>query len=122
MVYLLDYTIYKVKERLDFSVIIPFIYEMVYIPGHLVVSHLSLSLIPKYFTINRFGRSFLENSLERISELASPGEAHEIKRLYLVSQISLLPNIKYFTNTRNYPATLIKQFLWISPYLLIRAF
>jgi glycosyltransferase involved in cell wall biosynthesis len=73
-----------------------------YIPKHFVVSHLSLSLIPKYFSMKSPPRLFLESTTNMMKEFLSGQKYQNFKKQYLRSQLPLLPNIKYFTDLENY--------------------
>lgn len=77
-------------------------YGMVYIPKEFIVANLSLSLIPRYFNMKKLGRLFFEDSINHVSEVATKEELEEFKKVYLRSQLVLLPNIKYFTDLGNY--------------------
>lgn len=90
--------------RLAYDLIIK--HGMVYIPKYLIVGHLSLALIPKYFSIKPHGRFFLEETIKLVSEFANERELSEFTHVYLRTHLVLLPNIKYFTNLSNYFAVL----------------
>ncbi len=72
-----------------------------YIPS-LVVGHLSLELIARYFDMKWHGRLFMEEPIDLVKKFLKGLEFEDYKKAYLRSQVAVLPNIKYFSSMRNY--------------------
>lgn len=81
-------------------------YGIAYIPNHFIVSRLSLQMIPTYFNIEKHGRLFMEEPIILTKGFIQGKDYEEYKRAYLRNEMILLPNIKYFSNNRNYTEVL----------------
>lgn len=77
-------------------------YGIAYIPNYFIVAHLSVQLIPRYFNIERHGRLFMEDPINAAKSFLSSNGLEEYKREFLRRQLILLPNIKYFSDNKNY--------------------
>lgn len=77
-------------------------YGIGYIPDHFIVGHLSLQLIPRYFSLKKAGWFFMGKPIELAKKFTSSEEHKMFTKVYLRSQVVLLPNIRFYTNYDNY--------------------
>lgn len=90
---------------------------IVYIPNLFIVAHLSLRDIPTYFSIKNYGTFFIEEQITIVKNIFTEQEYNEYKRELVRRIIILLPNIKFFSNNKNY-AEVLKRMVKIDPSLL----
>lgn len=93
-------------------------YGMAYIPGHFIVAHLSLQLIPRYFNLAKNGWFFMEKPITLTKQFIDADEYEDFKKKYLRCQLPLLPNIKYFSDNRNYMG-ILQRMMRIDNTLLV---
>lgn len=77
-------------------------YGIAYIPNHIIVSHLSLQMMPIYFNIEKYGSFFMKDLFKIIKEFVSNRDYEIYKKEFIRREMILLPNMKYFTNNGNY--------------------
>ncbi len=94
---------------------------IVYIPNLFIVAHLSLRDIPTYFSIKNYGTFFLEEQIDIVRNIFTDREYDIYKKELVRRIIILLPNIKFFSNNKNY-AEVLKRMVKIDTSLLSNPF
>lgn len=97
------------------QLLLPIAYDLIlkhgiaYIPNCLLVARYSLQMIPRYFNIEKHGRFFIEEPLIKIKGFIKDQEYEYFKKEYIRNKLILLPNIKYFSDNKNYINTLFRM-------------
>lgn len=97
------------------QLLLPIAYDLIqkhgitFIPHHLLVARYSLQMIPRYFNIREHGRFFIEEPLIKIKEFIKGQEYEEFKKKYIRNKLILLPNIKFFSDNKNYIEALFRM-------------
>ncbi len=80
-----------------------------YIPGKFVVSRMSTELMPSYFRLGHDDWFFLEDNVKYTRKFLTESQYSDFKKTFLHGEYIILPNIKYFTDTRSYTDILRKM-------------
>lgn len=113
----------KIINRMGFS-FFPLIFNaisksgLIYIPNYLIVAHLSLRDIPKYWSLEKYRKFFIEEQLKIVESFFTEEDYKLYKKEFIRRGLMILPNIKYFTNNRNY-FNILRRLVYLDKTLLI---